>query len=355
MKNYIVGILGNQRVGRSTLINHYIPNAIKISESDQLLPISEADKSIHYYKVYDNTKKDITFVDTPSIFNQHTTSLIEAINNIEYIFDRVNNLDYIILCISATKHGIREIDLEVLKILYKISHALWNRIFIYITKTDLLNDLENDKFMKSYLNNNIVSLSKIFSYKDIDNINTSFVKFLTSKNIYSWHDIMEMEYKIPIINKLQSEITCNKLYTKKYIQKHSSGYYKNIENILYFILLILVSYILFTYNSGILNIISCLIIIVRMFTHIKWLINNLCFSSKYDNQSKVTCSYREILDFTIILYENINEGVYKHKYIEDSIFYSSGELFFKGTLYGNQFNKGIFYNKDGTIFYEKKL
>ena len=41
--------------------------------------------------------------------------------------------------------------------------------------------------------------------------------------------------------------------------------------------------------------------------------------------------------------------------IQDKIYYESGNIFYEGTLYGNTFNLGKFYNDDGTLLYHKKL
>lgn len=193
MDNYVIGVLGNQQVGRSTLINHYIPNAIKIGEP--------SNTDINYYKVYGNTEKQITFVDTRSVFNQNTTTGIGGSNNVEYILRQIKDLDYIIFCISVTKHGIREQDLRALGILHESLRNVRDRIFVYITKTDLLSDYECKKFIKTCEDNRIVGEYKIFSEKDIGNISTSFIQFLTSKFPFpgGWYNLLEQEYKISAI------------------------------------------------------------------------------------------------------------------------------------------------------------
>ena len=80
---------------------------------------------------------NINLYDTPGVYEVtcHTEELIKEF--LQNIFKKINQIDYLIVIIPASNHGLRTVDLLTMLVLDEFS-ALKNRIIIYISKTDLV-------------------------------------------------------------------------------------------------------------------------------------------------------------------------------------------------------------------------
>lgn len=362
MTEYNVFVMGSCSVGKSTLINKFIPNVARVNDDyvgNQNIRRTTTD--ISYYSMPKNGTMNVTFIDSPGLFDQIIISYESCCEHLEHIFKEVKFIDYVIFCISASKHGIRKIDLESLKILHNFPTFLKDRTFIYITKTDLLDDVENANFRRHCYNNELINRYKIFNSDKIEN-NSSLMNMFTSKNPRNLCNIIEEQHKIPIIEKLQLEMISNNLYSNGYL-KYEKPYINHKKNLLFTVCalqIIALIYLAFSNNFGLLGILLSFIVSgsVLIILYMAIDVSIMCGVSflTHINQ-KYTFKYRKYgLDYEIqIKLCKINSVFHNNAPIEDTIFYASGECFFRGTLYGNSFNQGIFYNKDGSILYEKKL
>jgi GTPase SAR1 family protein len=302
-------LLGVSGSGKSNFVrNCVVNNDIQVGDVDK---VSRTTNQIVGYKY-----KNITLFDTPGVFDNltHNDKLIKS--HIETIFRKIKKIDYILLCIPATKHGVREVDILTKKTLNRYK-SLQGRIFVYISKTDLLGREQLNTYIRAYQSCTLFQSCKTFMgaygvYQSIYSISASPVgkdiifNFMEYKNPKTTEEMIEDDIMLPFINSIQNYLLNHNLYPVNYKVNDTNS----------------------------------------------WL------TKKFFNT--IIIENTQILDPTtdikviLTLYNsggNVASKMIKNK---DIIRYANGNIFYDGTLHGNIFDIGKFYHEDGELMYDKK-
>jgi len=360
-KNKTILLLGASDVGKSTLINHFIPDSAETCKK-KFYQCERTITDITHYKCEYNNNKYI-FIDCPGTFEQLLNTTEKSYEHLENILMNIGIIDNIIFCINPTSCGIRKIDIETKNIIDRFKHLL-KKICIVITKCDLLDESSMNNFLEEYLmcdkfknipvftkyRNNIQK--KYPEIKDVSNIQVFFnyVDTINNSDI-SEKKIIINEKFVPEIKKLQKYMHDNNLYTMNY-EKYNDNYTFNIYCFVFLtiILCIFASFNIQSSQNIILGLITYIIIIIVI-----WLKGN----EKY--YYNINGNNIELIKLTRVKNNTIK--------IQDKIFYDdkdnndkgclfkeiNDKIFFEGCLYGNTFDQGKFYNIDGSLKYKKKV
>lgn len=295
--------LGTSQVGKSTLINKILGKEVNIKTNKNNKSVTQA---IIYYN-YENFK----LIDAPGIYDDENNSYEKSWYHIRKVLLQVNKVDYIILCISASKHEIRDIDITTLSVLNNFKY-MKDRVFIYITKSDLLDNTQYNNFMNKYrLNNYFKDMPTFIGYNNHsliykkDNLydNSNMFNFMTYEHNRLQKDEIDDLFHVPLINNIQKYMVNNNLYPLNY-NNYISNWFTRLFN--------------------------------------------------YGKTYNVFDNYDKIFSFNIKLIElkNVND---KNSIINTIIYYDYDDInkFYEGSLYGNKFHIGTFYFKSGEILYEK--
>lgn len=326
-QNVNVLITGVFAAGKSTLIKRFIPDCEIDIHKTTKGPLAKRDYvtvSINEYQCGNHT-----LIDTPGLYTEHVNTHLKSCEFLERVLIKIKYLHYVILVLPATEFGIRKIDLEMLRVLLEFKH-LMNKIVIYISKTDLLDEDQLATFMNEYKNVNI--LAKFPTY--IPNMNVKEGRVYTSPNRA---DITELNYQIlgimlqnlhyrPVRHE-QSELNTHiNIPIIKQIQQHMINlnlYSPNYAE----------------YSSG----------------KKKLWITKLIYGDGVENKNSYI-PYKKFVSTNIVVkVVNIDNVTISNQIIYDTIYYESGKKFYEGTLYGNVFNVGTFYKETGEVFYEKDV
>ncbi|ARF10478.1 50S ribosome-binding GTPase [Hokovirus HKV1] len=414
-KKYIL-LLGVSGVGKSTLINCFIPNAAKTFEGEQQ-SLSRTTTDISYYD-YNFENQDYVLIDTPGVFDHVLHTFDKSCMHLENILKEIEYIDHVWFCINATKDHVRNIDLEAKRVLDKFPHLLL-KTSIIITKCDLLDPLSMPKFIHNYkkskiFTNTIGTLSTYlhaftnnqhkllqiikkqdnnFNSKINDKINNKINDIINNLSIdltdcNKWFDNNNLNYQllfndiktekirikeyynienniiIPIINNIQQHFYNNNLYTYGYYKLHNDKINKtNLLSCLFISCIVLFGIMVINIDMylSINLILGCIIssiIICVLFpslgVYFVNLLNYLNDKTKPNKITLITYDHYKTIDIKLKLIE-LNDKGNDNILIQDKIYYESGNIFYEGTLYGNTFNLGKFYNDDGTLLYHKKL
>jgi len=307
----IVGVCGN---GKSYLINRYIDynQATVLHENrKQYAGMQRTTTTITRYRC-----ANYDLIDTPGLFDRLIAKGFDkSLSDIEDIFKSINSVDYIILCISMNKNLVlNEVDIESKRILDLFGFPQ-DRIFVYLTKSDLLNDIQRTNFMKVYNRSNIFAGCKTFIWEHV-NDNRSIIlsndKYLLFNQMTElkipFTDIIDDTLNIPIINCVQKYMEDNELYPLTYIQY---------------------------YNEG------------------SWLFKLLCRGGTFHKIPIIRYNKPTTITLLLIELKGIKQ---KNMPYYDTIRYDSGDTFYEGTFRGCQFHIGSFNDElTGKQFYHKNL
>lgn len=98
-----IALIGNSRVGKSSFIKKYLAvdqtNKIKIQNNNNVL--SSTTRVISAYQCESNI-----LYDTKGIYETSLISYESCCRSLERTLREINQIDYIIFCIQATKRGI---------------------------------------------------------------------------------------------------------------------------------------------------------------------------------------------------------------------------------------------------------
>jgi len=92
----------------------------------------------------------IVFIDTPNVFDKSLDIYEKSCNHLENIFKKVENIDVVMFCISATKYNTRKIDLEAFTVLRNF-HDFLEQTRIVASRKYLLDEQNFSKFMVNAL------------------------------------------------------------------------------------------------------------------------------------------------------------------------------------------------------------
>lgn len=328
-------LLGASGVGKSHFINRYLPSAAIVFEGIQHKNnnLSRTTMDINYHK-YNNH----ILIDSPGMFDNLIDDYEKSCDQLENLLKQINQVDYIILCISATKGDIRSVDLEIMRVISKFSYLL-NNLIIYITKMDLLDENEQRKFMGNYNNNHIFRSFKTYVPAGcINNSNitqkTTLFGCMNMKNKRTQNKILEENIYIPKINEIQTEMLKHKLYPLDYKKFDMGINYRKIISIAIIISIIggiLTDPIIIPFAAIVIIVIAC---------------------GFYLDEKAEFVPSKTISNIKLIKLNNIQKN---YSPINTIIYYKSGGKFYEGTMYGNNFNQGIFYKENGELLYEKIL
>lgn len=328
-------ILGSQGVGKSYFVNRYLPGAARVFEGPQHknTRLSRTTPDITYYR-YNNH----LLIDSPGLFDCHVNDYEMSCDQLERFLKYVNQVDYVLFCISATKESIRSVDCEIMRVINNFSY-LHNNLIIYITKMDLLDENEQRKFISNYNNHHLFRGIKTFTqtgciYNSNATTKPSILDYMNTKNKKTQHKILEENLYIPKINEIQTEMMNNNLYPIDY-KKFDIGFeYKKMV-----IILMIISIV-----GGILTnpIIIPFIIIL----------GPLIYCIYYFDEKAEFIPSEKVANIRLIKLNNVSKNLAP---IRTVINYKSGKKFYEGTMYGNTFNQGIFFKETGEVLYEKIL
>ena len=334
-KEINVLLLGASGVGKSHFVNKYLPDAARVFEGPQHKNnnLNRTTLELTYYK-YNNH----ILIDSPGMFDQVIDDYELSCNQLENFLKQINQVDYILLCISATKGSIRAVDYEIMRVINTFSH-LHNNLIIYITKMDLLDENEQRKFMSNYNNHHLFRGFKTFVPTGcINNANvapkTSILECMNIKNKKTQHKILEENFYIPKINDIQTEMLNNNLYPLDY-KKFDTGINYATYITIFVIFSIIVGLLI---NIMILPFIIILSIIAYC----------ICYFDRNGDLTPIVVS----ANISLIKLNSVSKTCVP---IRTIINYKSGKKFYEGTMYGNNFNQGIFYKENGEVLYEKIL
>ena len=335
-KEINVLLVGSQGVGKSHFVNKYLPGAARVFEGPQHKnhTLSRTTLELTYYR-YNNH----ILIDSPGWFDQCIDDYNKACEQLENFLKQINQVDYVLFCISATKGAIRNIDYEMMRVINTFNH-LHNNLIIYITKMDLLDENEQRKFMSNYNNHHLFRGFKTFVPEGcINNVNmtikTSILDIMNIKNKRTQRKILEENVYIPKINEIQTEMLNNNLYPLDY-KKFNNGFNYNKKMIAIFALIFIIGGLLTNPMVIVFTLIICPVIFLV------WYVDEEIYNIPYNN----------ILNINLIKLNNVSKN---YAPIKTIINYKSGKKFYEGTMYGNNFNQGIFYKENGEILYEKIL
>ena len=328
-------LLGASGVGKSHFVNKYLPGAARVFEGPQHKNhnLSRTTLELTYYR-YNNH----LLIDSPGMFDQFIDDYDKSCEQLENFLKQVNQVDYILLCISATKGSIRSVDYEIMRVVNTFNH-LHNNLIIYITKMDLLDENEQRKFMSNYNNHHLFRGFKTFvpmgciNSSDVTS-KTSILEYMSTKNKKTQRKILEESMYIPKINEIQAEMLNNNLYPPDYKKFNTGLNYKKM--IIIFIIIVIIGGILTNPMIIPFALIICPIIFVV------W----------YVDEETCNVPHNNVLNINLIKLNNVSK---KYAPIRTIINYKSGKKFYEGTMYGNNFNQGIFYKETGEVLYEKIL
>jgi len=411
----LVGVSG---VGKSSLINCFIPNAAKTFEGDQYTQsLSRTTTDISYYD-YNFENQECILIDTPGVFDHVLQSFDKSCLHLENILKEVDYIDYVWFCISATKDKIREIDIEAKKVLNKFPHLL-SRTSVIITKCDLLDQISMPNFINTYrrssvgndtsgiytlptylhaamnkehkllqiikktTNTNIINnyvrteTDKLNNYVRTETGNINYYKSLVHTEWFNNYNDKNGQYKtlfndinkversdikeyysvennitIPIIQQIQQQFYDKNLYSNEYLNYCNK---QNDNSFIGPIVAIVCVIMTFCSHKGMCHADTFIFTVTAaLLTGILCLIHRLIYNNKYIFVKTITYKHYNTKNIKLKLLV-LNEKGNNNILIQDKIYYESGNIFYEGTLYGNTFNLGKFYNDDGTLLYHKKL
>lgn len=303
--NFNILVLGAAGVGRSYFIEKCVSN-------------SKVDPD-----VYTNVDPDLfgcarILIDTPGIQN---------VTELETLLKRVNQVDYVILCISATKEGhIREIDLRTLDIISEFDHLL-NNLIVHITKMDLLDDYERRRFMNNYEKKYQFKNFKIFSEKSFNTMNTKCER--------TQQQILEDKFYRTFIDKIQQQMKIYNLYPPEYKKYDTSDSFIKpficASVVFLFIMFLRTEDMEFMFYLFIATVFALLFV--------------FCLEYLAKNDTSLNIRLIRLIDAPEVV-DQINVTLYYKK---------TGRVFYEGTMFGNVFDIGTFYKETGEVLYEKIL
>lgn len=307
--NLYCTLLGVSGSGKSHFIRNCVLNDnIQVGDSDK---VSRTTNHIVGYRY-----KNITLFDTPGVFDNvtHNDALIKS--HIETMFRKIKKIDYILLCIPATKHGVREVDILTKRTLDRYK-SLQGRIFVYISKTDLLGREQLNAYIRAYRSCAPFQLCRTFMgehgvYQNIYSINSSPVgrdiifNFMEYKNPKTTEEIIEDDIMLPFINSIQTYLKDHNLYPVNYKTNDNNSWF-----------------------------------------------HNKFFNSIITENTQISDPTTDTKVILVLYFSggNVTSKMIKNK---DIIRYSSGNIFYDGTFHGNTFDVGKFYHEDGELMYDKK-
>lgn len=309
LTNLYCSLIGVSGSGKSHFVRNCVANNnIQVGDSDK---VSRTTNQIIGYRY-----KNITLFDTPGVFDNviHNDKLIKS--HVETMFRKIKKIDYVLLCIPATKHGVREVDILTKKSLDRFK-SLQGRIFVYISKTDMLGREQLNAYIKAYracasFQHCTTFMGEHGMYPNIHSINSSPVgrdivfNFMEYKNPKTTEEMIEDDVVLPFINNIQNYLKDNNLYPVNYKVNDSNSWLHNKF-----------------FNSIITE-------------------NTQILDPTTDNKVILTLYYSG---------GNVTSKMIKNK---DIIRYANGNIFYDGTLHGNIFDVGKFYHDDGELMYDKK-
>lgn len=258
-------------------------------------------------------------IDTPGIQN---------VTELENILKQVNQVDYVILCISATKEGnIREIDLRTLDIISEFDHLL-NNLIVHITKMDLLNDYERRRFMNNYEKKYQFKNFEVFSEEEsFNDMNTKCER--------TQQKILEDKFYKTFIDKIQQQMKIYNLYPPEYKKYDTSDSFIKpficASVVFLFIMFLRTEDMEFMFYLFIATVFALLFV--------------FCLEYLAKNDTSLNIRLIRLIDAPEVV-DQINVTLYYKK---------TGRVFYEGTMFGNVFDIGTFYKETGEVLYEKIL
>lgn len=293
------------QTGKTTAINNYVSNK---GEAGCLENNSAMTNRIMKYD-YGNIK----LIDTIGTYDAYNNDYTKSWHLIRTQLQTVNDVDYVVLCIQATKHGIRDIDITNKKVLDSFIH-LNRRVIVYITKTDFLDQQQFNNFIIAYINHG--SFNDCFTFTGPNNHRMDvkspilyslsedkdlIFSVMNSKSDRTQKNYIDDNINIPHINHVQKYMIENNLYPDQYIK----------------------------YDIG------------------SW------FFEKWNNLRLYKFNYYSEPCYEIRL-RKIDQTSTDDAIVNCVIEYASGKIFFDGRMYGSRFHIGTFYYEDGSIMYKKE-
>ncbi|ARF10137.1 septin family GTPase [Hokovirus HKV1] len=373
-------LLGVSGVGKTSLIKNYkFDYSIPYNPEKSIMFSSS--ETIDYYKhAIDN--EEYTLIDCPGLFSHEINTFERSCICLEHILSRIGHIDCVWFCISATHNKIRPIDIEAEKVLNEFSLP---NIITIITKCDILDSLSFDNFIPNYIfgfSSPIDEDSFLYSFNDNKLLYISSPnEELLSDNWFNGNEFQEKilfnkvfkqkklnlveNQHIEVINQIQKEFYDNNLYSPKYFKYYQNDFPKLTFMII--LLFLFVMYLIFRLNITKLEIYTIgkilemllheflamifILLIAAVIAITIYIINNV--NSINTKTVKINFDYyvkRQLNLKLLKLGKNNNNNIL----IKDKIYYSNNKIFYEGSLYGNTFNVGKFYNIDGMLFYDKK-
>lgn len=293
------------QTGKTTAINHYL------KDNKGYAGYAKNNKAMTNGVVrfdYGNIK----IIDTIGTYDSYNNDYTKSWHLIRTQLQTVNEIDYVVLCIQATKHGVRDIDVTNKRILDSFVH-LKQRVIVYITKTDLLDQQQFNNFLIAYINhgsfndcftfsgpnNHRMDIKSPILYSLSENKDLIF-SVMTSKLSRTQINYIDDNINIPHINHVQKYMIENNLYPEVYVKYDTSSWFFG-----------------------------------------KW--SNLKgYRFNYHTEPAYTIKLRKIEN------TSTNDAI-----INCVIEYANGATFFDGRMYGPRFHIGIFYYENGTVMYNK--
>lgn len=346
LKNIL--LLGTTGVGKSTLINKFVDDAaevyVKHDKHDFIQGLNKTTLDIKYHQY-----EDLNLIDCPGIFDNELNSVEKSCQYLEYVLSQIKYVDYVIVCISATFDTIRPIDKYVFSVLSNFKNLL-DKYVIYITKSDLVDKKNYNLFVtriwsyhQIYLNGKYHRIDIFDNHmKMIDNIKNKLKLCYNRYCIKEHNQLLDKE----MINYLQNYMINYNLYSTEYKQYNNEDKLNMYNVILFGIIIVMFG----MFINIVVGIILLVLISIGIIIYISF--NKLEIKENIINLKYTIYNVDKFISLKLVKLNNVINNTTP---INTNIYYGTGQLFYTGTMYGNTFNQGIFYNLDGSILYKKIL
>lgn len=350
-------VLGVLHVGKSTLINeitgrndknlHNHAKTLDDVQGDDMT-MTTRDTSNFFVSIKD---KNYIFVDSPGAFDIINDSMEKSCIHIENILRKVGFIDYIWICIAVDRRGIRQVDLKVIEAISRFPQFS-NRIRIIVTKCDTIHQTELNNFVRQCMSNRLIKNYKFYTKNDptygalnYNSRTTDIFKNDDFDGTLDCNHIINHNIIYPILTQMKNVMIENNYFPIDYEKNVKKNTKKS--NVVLGITIFASLIVVLIYSLIISNLIGVFLSLVFIIIFIFGLNN------KYVKTIDVRCGIKNYRwnDESIIM-KHVKDPISNHSLINTKIYYSSGELFYEGTLFGNEFDKGKYYYKNGDIMFE---
>ena len=360
MKVLIVGTFG---VGKSTFVKEIrnkftTPSEnIDVADPETICQINRTTQDIQDITFYYGGN-EITMYDSPGMFDLLIDTFEKSCIHAERILKQVESFNAIILCISSNNFDIRDIDKSVVEI-FKYFPKIWEKIIVVVTKTDMIDKDTSKIFFQKCRCDATMSNFPIYDKYDIDSLLTKITSDRIYQNEIKSQDLIDNAIIIPLIDDVKKEMEINNLYPDNY----ENDLYNSISCLtitlatLGLVMIFIGFIVAFLSTMTIFPIVSIVIGVSLLFLFLLsfWYnINHRYYEYKMYFNKYYEKNYH-ITNGNFIKLSKIHRKIPNTQIKRVVIKYDNDKTFYEGTMFGNVFERGMFYYPNGDFMYVKNL